>query len=138
RSIRRNRSSRPSPRRPRIVSLRPPNKMSAPNAARIPNEKRPLRGSPPIHIAARSASPSRSATAGWNHFDLVVCMEHRLHWNVEEAAEGEGERKGRCIAPRLDRVDGLARDAHRLREVRLREPPLEPPLLDVVVHCMSS
>jgi hypothetical protein len=49
----------PPPRNPRIVSLPLPNKNSAPTPDMIPRDSRPLRGSPPIHWAARGPEESR-------------------------------------------------------------------------------
>src|SRR2546430_6254624 len=50
-SIIRKRSSRPSPRRPRIVSLRPPSRISVPNAVRIPSVTRPEPGRSEEHTS---------------------------------------------------------------------------------------
>src|SRR5262245_59391904 len=104
RSIWRNRSSFPSPPSPRIVSLRPPKRITAATPTMISNEYTPLRASPPIHSAAKITTPRPTATAGWNHFDLLICIEHLLHLNVEESGKGERERQRRRVLLRLDRV----------------------------------
>ena len=49
---------------PRTVSLRPPNRINAPKATMTASEKSPVRGSPPIHMAARKSDPSPTATRG--------------------------------------------------------------------------
>src|SRR5262245_32413984 len=137
-SIWRKRSSRPSPRIPRIVSLRPPRRIAAANTSMTRNEKTALRGSPPIHIAANSSTPRATATAGWNHLDLVSCIEHLLHRNVEVARERKCQRERGGVLLGLDRVDRLPRHTHRRRELRLGQTSLEPPLPDVVSHVVSS
>src|SRR5262245_24274036 len=140
RSIWRKRSSFPSPRSPRIVSLRPPKRITAANAAMTSSAyTAPLR-SPPIHSAAKSSAPSTRANTGWKHFDLLICIEHFLHLDVEESGQREREWQGRGVLLRLDRVDRLSRHAHRTREFCLRQFPLEPPRPDVVPHgcCQAS
>src|SRR6202035_4130066 len=97
-SIWRKRSSRPSPRRPRIVSLRPPNSSKAPNPVMIAREPSPLRG----------VSAINSAT---NHFDLATLIEHLFHGGLEESSERERERQRGRVAVLLDRVDRLPRHA---------------------------
>src|SRR6516165_8532599 len=119
-SIMRKRSSRPSPRRPRIVSLRPPRSRSRPAPARIANETSPLCGSPPIHCATKTIAPSATANSGRNHFVLVICIEHRLHGAAEVAGEGKRERQRGGVALLLDRVDRLAGDVDRRGELALR------------------
>src|SRR5262249_53390197 len=123
-SICRNRSSRPSPRSPRIVSLRPPRNTSAPKPARIANETSPPPGSPPIHCAMKTTPPSATAKSGRNHLDLAIRIEHLLHRRSEEAGQRERERQRRRIALLLDRVDRLPRDLDRRRQLTLREPAL--------------
>src|SRR5262249_7580083 len=118
-SIMRNRSSRPSPRSPRIVSLRPPSRNSTPAPARIANETSPLWGSPPIHCATKTIAPSATANRGMNHFVLVICIEHRLHAAAEVAGEGKGEWQRGGVALLLDRVDRLPRHLDRGRELAL-------------------
>src|SRR3954447_26862502 len=135
-SIIRKRSSRPSPRRPRIVSLRPPSRISVPNAVRIPSETRPEPGLPPTHCAASITSPSATATSGRNHFVLVICIEHLLDRYVEVAGERERELERRDVAPRLDRVDRLSRHAERLRKLALREKCVQPPFAYTVFHLL--
>src|SRR5262245_55773225 len=108
-SILRKRSSLPSPRSPRIVSLRPPSSTRRPAPVRIANETSPLRGLPPIHCAAKTSTPSATANSGRNHFDLVIPIEHLLHRPAEVAGQGERERQRRQVALLLDRVDRLPR-----------------------------
>src|SRR6185312_9466013 len=69
-SIFAKRSSRPSPRRPRMVSLRPPRRTASPNTARMANEMAPPPGSPPIAWAAKNTTPRNTAKSGRNHLDL--------------------------------------------------------------------
>src|SRR5579871_2369607 len=109
-SISRKRSSRPSPRSPRIVSLRPPSRTSTAKPAMIASEATPPQGLPPIHCAASTTSPSASAKAGTNHFDLAIRIEDLLHRRREEPREQERERQRGGVALLLDRVDGLAGD----------------------------
>src|SRR5262245_23033574 len=126
-SIWRKRSSRPSPRSPRIVSLRPPSSNSAPTPAMIANEISPPCGSPPIDSAARVTAPRVTANTGSNHFDfatrvhvvLVRCIEHLLYSASEVAGEGERERQRGCVALLLDRVDRLAGDVDRSCQLAL-------------------
>ena len=68
-SICRNRSSRPSPRSPRIVSLLPPNRITAPKPAMIANETSPLPGSPFDHWIPRNRKPSARLNSGTTHFE---------------------------------------------------------------------
>src|SRR5262245_44492446 len=107
-SICRNRSSRPSPRRPRIVSLRPPRRIAAPKTDMTASEKSPLPGLPPIHKAASMTKPRPTENRGKNHLDLLICIEYLLDWNSEEASESERERQRRHVLARLDRVDRLS------------------------------
>src|SRR5262249_55064903 len=106
-----NRSSRPSPRNPRIVSLRPPSRTSRPKPAMIANDTSPPSGSPPIHCAANTTKPSASENSGTNHFDLAIRIEHLLDPRAEETGERERERQRGRVTLLLDRVDRLARDA---------------------------
>src|SRR5262249_51849691 len=119
-SIIRKRSSRPSPRRPRTVSLRPPIRINRPNTASVANEISPLRASPPIHCAANTAAPATTQNPGRNHFDLVTAViEHLLNRCLEVARECESQGQRGHVAPLLDRVDRLSRDRHRGRQVPL-------------------
>src|SRR4051794_32734481 len=135
-SISRNRSSRPSPRSPRTVSLRPPSRISAPNPLRIASEISPPRASPPIHCAARNTTPRATANSGRNHLDLVICIsiEHRLHRRLEEPGERESEGQRGRVALLLDRVDRLTRHAHSRGELPLRELTPRPQLAHPVLH----
>src|SRR5262245_17678330 len=133
-SIWRKRSSRPSPRSPRIVSLRPPSSISSPKPAVIASETSPSRGLPPIHCTAKNASPSASENSGRNHLDLVIDMEHLLYGDAEETGEGERERERRRVLAGLDRVDRLPRHAELRAERALRERALDSELANVVAH----
>src|SRR6516225_5826519 len=133
-SIIRKRSSRPSPRSPRIVSLRPPSRINAPNAVMIPRDSRPLPGSPPIHCAANTTNPSATAISGTNHLDLATLIEHRLNRGLEESRQRQRERQRWCVAILLDRVDRLTRDAHLRGQLPLREPALAPQLPHRIAH----
>src|SRR5829696_8997753 len=61
-------------------------------------------------------------------------MEDLLYVRAEVARERDGERQRGGVALLLDRIDGLARDGHRLAELLLGEPALGAQLLDTVVH----
>src|SRR4051794_7073048 len=136
-SIVRKRSSRPSPRRPRTVSLRPPTKISAPTTVSQANEKTPPRASPPIHCATKTATPSATQKSGRNHFVLVrFVIEHLLDCCFEGAREREGEGERRRVAPLLDRVDRLPGHVDGGRELPLREPAHRPAVFHVVLHLL--
>src|SRR5262245_25538962 len=135
-SIVRKRSSRPSPRRPRTVSLRPPSRIRTPNTARIANEINPLRASPPIHWAPSTTAPAKTQNAGKSHLllHIAILMEHLLNGRLEVARERERERERGHVAPLLDRVDRLARDGHRRRQGALGQARRRPSLSHVVLH----
>src|SRR6516165_3362046 len=133
-SIIRKRSSRPSPRSPRIVSLRPPSRINAPNAVMIPRDSTPLPGSPPIHCAANTTNPSATANSGTNHLDLATLIEHRLNRGLEESRQRQRERQRWRVAILLDRVDRLTRDPHLRGQLPLREPALAPQLPHRIAH----
>src|SRR5262245_18049809 len=133
-SIRRKRSSLPSPRSPRIVSLRPPSNTSSATPARIANETSPLRGLPPIHCATKTSRPSATANSGRNHLDLVIRIEHLLHRAPEESGKGKRERQRRRVALLLDRIDRLPRHLDRRSELTLREPALASQLTHPILH----
>src|SRR5947209_5284633 len=109
RSIRANRSSRPSPRSPRTVTLRPATRTTRPNAASLER------------VMARLRS-------------LVI--EHLLDRDPEKPGEREGERQRRGVALVLDRVDGLARHSHRLRQLALGQVLLNPQRTHLVLHLL--
>src|SRR5262245_42340074 len=96
-----------------MVSLRPPNRKTAPKAVRMPSEINPLMRSPPIHMAMSITTPSATARAGRYHLDLVICTEDLLNRAAEIFREGQGERQRRGVTLRLDRVDRLPRHVHR-------------------------
>src|SRR5689334_3536249 len=138
-SIVRKRSSRASPRSPRTVSLRPPNRIKAPKTASAAKEMRPLRASPPIHCAANTAVPSAVQNNGRNHFVLVSFInEHLLNCRVEKARERERERQRRRVAALLDRVDRLPRHRDGGCELSLGEPTPRPAFLQVVLHLVPA
>src|SRR5438093_4861524 len=121
-----NRSSRPSPRRPRIVSLLPPRRKIRPAPTMIANISAPARGSPPTHCAAQSTIPMVSANPGTyhllaHHLCLAICIEDLLHRSLEVPGERDRERQRRRVALLLDRVDRLPGDACRLCQVLLGE-----------------
>src|SRR5581483_6034483 len=124
-SIWAKRSSRPSPRSPRMVSLRPASRTSRPNTASRPNEMAPAPGCPPSQLAPAMISPRASENDGRNHFERVMArlrpsvIEHLLDRDAEKVGEREGERQRGNVALVLDRVDGLAGHAHRLRQLTL-------------------
>src|SRR5947209_18302100 len=142
RSIRANRSSRPSPRSPRTVSLRPATRTTRPNAASTATEMTPVTGWPPSQLAASMTMPSSSENDGRNHWERVMArlrslvIEHLLDRDPEKPGEREGERQRRGVALVLDRVDGLARHPHRLRQLALGQVLLNPQRTHLVLHLL--
>src|SRR5690242_592875 len=132
RSIRAKRSSRPSPRSPRMVSLRPASSTSRPNTARTPNDMAPVASWPPSQLTVRMTRPRATENNGRNHLERVMArlrsmvIEHLLDRDTEEAGERERERQRGGVALLLDRIDGLARHPHRLRQLALGEVLLSP------------
>src|SRR6478672_2815058 len=124
RSIASQRSSRPGPPSPLSVSLRPPNRNTAPSAVISPRPNTPNPASPPAQAATRFAAPSTTENAGIhqrlrNTLCIVVSMKDLLHRAVEEPCQRHRQGQRRRVAPGLDRVDRLPRDAHRLRQLSL-------------------
>src|SRR3954467_13019735 len=125
RSMRAQRSSRPSPRIARIVSPRPPRKSTAAIAQNRASDVSPVCRSPPLHWAAPITSPRKSVKTGRNHrvlpmrLQAAICMEDLLYRSLEETRESDGERQGGRVAPGLDGVDRLPGDVHLLRQIRL-------------------
>src|SRR5207247_3248771 len=123
RSICANRSSRPSPRSPRTVSLRPASRMIRPNAASTASEITPWPGLPPSQLTASMIRPRTSENDGRNHLERVMpwlqslVIEHLLDRDTKVPGERERQREGGGIALVLDRVDGLAGHPHRLRQL---------------------
>ncbi len=76
-SIRAQYSSRPSPRRPRISSNRPPRATTSAKASITPSAQSPALGSPPIQNAARQARPIPAANAGRNQLVLIALRQAR-------------------------------------------------------------
>src|SRR4029077_18227285 len=133
RSMRAQRSSRPSPRNMRIVSLRPPSASTAAMRTKNAMDVRPDWRSPPFHWAAPRPKPRTSVNAGRNQrveqmrrLMAASCMEDLLDRSLEEPRERNGERQRRRVATGLDSVDGLPRDLHLLRQITLREPSCSP------------
>src|SRR4051794_367034 len=137
-SICRKRSSRPSPRSPRMVSLRPPNRNTAPAASMIASDPSPAPGRPAAHWAASIATPRPAASPGTIHFEcLLVVIEHLLDRRLEEPRKCERERKRRDVSPLLDRVDRLTRHVERRGERALRHVLLRSQLAHPVLHLAS-
>ena len=65
-------------------------------------------------------------------------MEHLLDMGFEKAREIERETERRQVAPGLDCIDRLARDAERVAEGCLRESSAGAEAADVVFHCQAS
>ena len=65
---------------------------------------------------------------------VVVDMEHLLHCGGEQVSQRQGEREGRGVALRLDRVDGLAGDAGPLGQLGLGETVLAAEPTHLVAH----
>src|SRR5690242_3899955 len=126
-----------SPRRPRIVSLRPPNRTRAPVKASTANDTRPEPGWPPIACAANIAPPMTTANSGRNQRDLhMVLIEHLLHCGLEIPREREGQRQRGRVALLLDRVDRLARHVQVGRKLALGQPPEGPQFSHGVSHLL--
>src|SRR5262245_47389362 len=125
RSICAKRSSRPSPRSPRTVSLRPASKKNRPNAVRPTREPTPTPGCPPSQVTVRMTRPTTSENDGRNHLERVIprlqslVIEHLLDRDAKVPGERERQRKRWGVALVLNRVDGLARHSHRLRQLAL-------------------
>src|SRR3954447_5542821 len=95
-SIIAQRSSRPGPPRPCSVSLRRPNRNTAPVTASKPKQAAPSLGSPPIANAAKISAPRNRQNVGIHQRlrnRLGVGMEHVLHGLLEEARERHGQRQ---------------------------------------------
>src|SRR4249919_2285901 len=128
RSIMAQRSSRPGPPSPCKVSLRDPKKKSAASPAMTRNPKTPTPGAPPSQNAPRMRTPRNRLNPGIHHLlrhhslcTRAVSMKDLIHRSTEEPRECDGQGKRRGVALLLDRVDRLARDAHRLRKLLLGE-----------------
>src|SRR3954468_19492428 len=136
-SIIAQRSSRPGPPRPCSVSLRRPNRNTAPSTAITANDAAPSPGLPPTAKATKISAPRKRQNEGIHQRlrkRLGIGMEHVLHGSLEEARERDGQRQRRRVALLLDRVDGLARDVHGLPELLLRELARRTQGADVVAH----
>src|SRR3954467_8305995 len=136
-SIMAQRSSRPGPPRPCSVSERRPNRNNPPRSAMTPKEIAPSPGSPPRAKAAKIRAPRNRQKPGIHQRlrnRLGVGMEHVLHGHPEVPRERHRQRQRRRVALLLDRVDRLARDVHRLRELLLRELALGAEAADFVAH----
>src|SRR5262245_11123495 len=135
-SIRSQYSSRPSPRRPRTRSKRPPTRSTTPRPPISASENSPAPGSSPTQKAMRQATPSATENRGRNQLVLVTLrIEDLLHRRLEVPREPERERERRDVAAGLDRVDRLPRHRHRRRQLRLGDAPRRAPLADVVRQC---
>src|SRR6476646_7824728 len=144
RSICANRSSRPSPRSPRTVSLRPASRKNSPNAVRPPNPNTPSPGCPPSQATARMTRPRTNENDGRNHLERVIprlrslVIEHLLDRDTKVPGEGERQRKRGGIALVLDRVDGLARHPHRLCQLALGQVLPHPHVAHCVPHARGA
>src|SRR5690242_3462533 len=144
RSICAKRSSRPSPRSPRMVSLRPASRTSRPNTASRPNEKAPAPGFPPSQLAPRMTSPSATENDGRNHLERAMArlrslvIKHLLDRDTEEAGESQGERQRGGVTLVLDRVDGLAGHPHRLGQLPLGQVLLDTQRAHAVLHHLRA
>src|SRR5689334_3289494 len=140
RSICANRSSRPSPRRPRIVSLRPAAATNRPNAAITTKPIRPLTSWPPSQPTSSTRQPNAKQNSGMCHFWtdwgwlLSLVIEHLLYCDAEIPGEGHGQRKRRGVPLVLDRVDRLPRYPHRIRQFPLGQVLAHPQRSHEVLH----
>src|SRR5262249_58236156 len=105
-----------------------PRSSGRPKPATIAKEPSPLPGSPPIHCAMNTTTPSATAKSGRNHLVLVIRIEHLLDGRREEAGERERERQRGRVALLLDRIDRLPRDVDGGREPALRQTAAASPL----------
>ena len=126
RSMRAQRSSRPSPRIMRIVSLRPPRTSSAAMTTKRRDRRQPRLAIAADPLRSSQTRPRKIVNTGRNQrvdpirrLVAISCMEDLLHRSREEARERDGEREGRRVAPGLDGVDRLSRDLHLLRQITL-------------------
>src|SRR6201985_2006660 len=140
RSICAKRSSRPSPRRPRTVSLRPATATNRPNAAMIASPMSPLTNCPPSQAASSTKPPKTRHVAGMSPFALVagwrltLVIEHLLYRDAEIPGEGHGERERWRVPLVLYRVDRLPGHAHRLRQLALGHVLGRPQRAHLVPH----
>src|SRR5262249_29724986 len=134
------RSSWPSPRNPRIVSLRPASRKMSPNTVTPTSPNTPSPGCPPSQAAARMTRPRTSENDGRNHLERVMpwlrslVIEHLLDRDAKIPGERQRQRKRGGIALVLDRVDGLARHSHRLRQLALGQVLSHPHVAHRVLH----
>src|SRR5690349_670242 len=144
RSICAKRSSRPSPRSPRTVSLRPASRKNRPNAVRPTREPTPTPGCPPSQVTARMIRPRTSENVGRNHLERVIprlrtlVIEHLLDRDTKIPGESERQRKRWGITLVLDRVDGLARHPHRLCQLALGQVLPHPHVAHRVLHARGT
>src|SRR5690349_5823920 len=142
RSICAKRSSRPSPRRPRTVSLRPAAATNRPNAAMMPSPMRPIARCPPSQAASKTKPPKTRHVAGRSHAalaagwrpTLTLVIEHLLYRDAEVPGEGHGERQRRRVPLVLYRVDRLPGHAHRPRQLALSHVLGDPQPAHPVLH----
>src|ERR1700754_163543 len=59
--------------------------------------------------------------------------EHRLHRQIEDVADTEGQIEARIVVAPFQRTDRLGVDVNQLRELRPRHPPLGTQNADAVV-----
>src|SRR5690242_7912646 len=138
-SIWANRSSRPSPRSPRTVSLRPASRMARPNTVITARNTRPAPGCPPSQEAVSRRPPMATENSGRNHLvrvnaGLCLIIEHLLHRHPEVPGQGHREGQGRGVPVVLDRVDRLPGHPHRLRQLPLGEAAVQPHRAHPVLH----
>src|SRR5262249_689645 len=132
-------SSRPSPRRPRTRSLRPPSRNTRPNAVIRARANTAEPSSPPAQNAVAQATPSATENAGKNHFVLytgTVVIEDLLHRLAEVARERQRERQRGGVPALLDRVGRLSGHLHRLGQLSLRQAPLGAQRANLVLHLL--
>src|SRR5262249_60990367 len=108
-------------RRPGLVSPGPQKGTRRPKPGTFRKKTSPLPGSPPIHCAMNTTTPSATAKSGRNHLVLVIRIEHLLDGRREEAGERERERQRGRIGLLLDRIDRVPRDRGGGRGLALRE-----------------
>jgi hypothetical protein len=85
--------------------------------------------------AANNSTAGSTAKAGVPHLaPIVVPMEQLIRVFSEEARQGDGQWQRRQVPTGLDRVDRLARNLHRTRQVLLSEALVSPELSNDVPH----
>src|SRR5512140_3061337 len=107
-------------------------------AATIANESAASAGVPLLpRVAAATRTPMTRPMTATLHLVTRFVMEDLLESATEEAGEREGQRQRGQVSTGLDGVDGLARDAERVRELALAEPQALAETAHLVLHAVK-